>query len=109
MLLSPSLFTNTDSNITVGPLSINASDHTVRLNGQILPLTHLEFELLRLFALNPEKTITRERIMREVWGYDYVGKSRNIDVHILNLRRKLKGEGIIIETVRGAGYRMMMT
>ena len=72
-------------------------------------LTYKEFEILRLFMTNRGKVLTREVILDKVWGYDYYGETRTVDVHIRSLRAKLEeyNMGEYIETVRGVGYRFV--
>ena len=69
-------------------------------------LTLKEFELLELLIRNKNIVLSRDRLLEEVWGYDFDGETRTIDVHIRTLRQKLKSAGDLIETVRGVGYRM---
>jgi len=88
-------------NIVVHPASYKASNH-----GRELGLTFKEFELLRCLAANPGRVFTREALLREVWGYDFYGGTRTVDVHIRRLRAKLgTADERLIETVRGVGYR----
>ena len=92
--------------ICVGTISINLSEHTVVSNGERVSLTLKEFELLHLFMENPGQVFTRDRLLSAVWGTDFVGETRTVDVHIGTLRTKLGPCGDYIETVRGVGYRM---
>ena len=71
-----------------------------------MTLTLKEFELLELLIRNKNIVLSRDRLLEEVWGYDFDGETRTIDVHIRTLRQKLKSAGDLIETVRGVGYRM---
>ena len=80
--------------------------HNVSVAGQKLSLTLKEYELLCLFMENPGLVFTRDQLLRSVWGADFVGESRTVDVHIGTLRTKLGEEGKCIETVRGVGYKM---
>lgn len=75
--------------------------------GKEIALTKIEFELLRLFMSNPERVFTRENLINTVWGYDYMGDEKAVNIHIMNLRRKLGFDPI--ETVRGVGYRLAKT
>ena len=79
--------------------------HTVTANGQRVELTFKEFELLRLFLQHPGMAFTRDQLMEKVWGTDYYGETRTIDMHIRTLRQKLGICGEHIATVRGVGYR----
>ena len=95
-----------DSRITLGPLTLDVDTYRVSVQGRALDLTFKEFELLRFLAERPGRVFTRPALMREVWGYDFYGGTRTVDVHIRRLRAKLGPayEGLI-ETVRGVGYR----
>ena len=92
--------------LRAGNLEINTGEHIVSVNGKRIFLTLKEYELLRLFMDNPGKVFTREQILRQVWGLDYTGETRTVDVHIGTMRSKLGACGDYIETVRGVGYRM---
>lgn len=87
-------------------LEVNLDEHTVTGDGQNIVLTYKEFELLKLFLSNPGTAFTRDRLMEEVWGTDYCGETRTVDMHIRTLRQKLGRFGETIKTVRGVGYRM---
>ena len=76
----------------------------VRVHGKPVPLTRIEFELLRLFLAHPGRVFTRENLLNMVWGYDYMGDEKAVNIHIMNLRRKLGTDPI--ETIRGVGYRL---
>ncbi len=91
----------------VGALSIDGDTYVVRLDGRPLDLTYREFELLRYLASNPARVFTRSQLLQEVWGYDYYGGTRTVDVHIRRLRAKLGAEHEqLIATVRGVGYKL---
>ena len=79
--------------------------HNVTVSGTPVELTYKEFELLHLFLLNAGQVLTRDAIMQQVWGTDFCGESRTVDVHIRTLRMKLGDCGGMIETVRGIGYK----
>lgn len=93
----------------MGALEMNRNSHTVLVAGQRTELTLKEFEMLRLFLENPGRVFTRDQIFDRIWGTDYAGESRTVDVHIGTLRAKLGPCGTYIETVRGVGYRMEET
>ena len=76
------------------------------MNGAEVILTLKEFELLKLFMENPSIVFTRDQLLSTVWGTDYMGETRTVDVHIGTLRTKLGKNGALIKTVRGVGYRM---
>ena len=88
-----------------GGLCVNTSKHTVTVNGADVQLTLKEFELLCYLLENIDRVLTREKIISKVWGYDFDGESRTVDVHIRTLRQKLGDAGRMIETVRGIGYK----
>ena len=86
-------------------LLVNLDEHTVSADGARVELTYKEFELLKLFLSHPGVAWTREKLMEQVWGTDYCGETRTVDMHIRTLRQKLGSYGDRIETVRGVGYR----
>mgnify|MGYP003340708940 CR=1 FL=1 len=89
-----------------GGLAIDLERYTVSVDGETVDLTYKEYELLRFLATNAGKPFTREALLNRVWGYDYYGGSRTVDVHIRRLRRKLGSFGdTYIQTVFGVGYR----
>lgn len=96
----------TDDEIRLGTVVIYPASYKASNHGRALDLTFKEFELLRCLAANPDKVFTRESLLREVWGYDFYGGTRTVDVHIRRLRAKLgTSDERLIETVRGVGYR----
>ena len=96
-----------DDRIDVGDLVIDVTAYTARLRGTILDLTYKEFELLKFLAANRGRVLTRDALLHEVWGEDYIGGSRTVDVHIRRLRAKLGTEhDNLIGTVRNVGYRL---
>ena len=92
--------------LEVGDLCLDVTAHHVRVAGDLVSLTFKEFELLRLFLENPGQVFSRDRLLSAVWGVDFMGESRTVDVHIATLRDKLGPCGELIETVRGVGYRL---
>ena len=88
-----------------GALTVNLAARTVTADGSPVTLTYKEFELLCLFLQSPGTVFTRDRIFSEVWGENFVGETRTVDMHIRTLRQKLGAYGDRIETVRGVGYR----
>ena len=87
-------------------LMLNMDNRIVTIDGERVSLTYKEFELLKMFLENPGKAYTREQIFNRVWGEDYVGESRTLDMHIRTLRQKIGVYGELIQTVRHVGYRM---
>jgi len=88
-----------------GGLVVNLDEHTVTIDGERITLTYKEYELLRLFLSNPGMAYTRDQLFAQIWGTDFIGDSRTLDVHIRTLRQKLGSYGSRIETVRSVGYR----
>ncbi len=100
---------NTDRIIKVFDIVIDTDKHEVMKNGVIIELTLKEFELLKILAENRGKVLSRNSLLDEVWGYDYFGETRTVDVHIRHLRKKIEDNDrypIYIETIRGIGYKM---
>ena len=91
--------------LKAGGLLVNLDEHTVTADGARVELTYKEFELLKLFLSHPGVAWTREKLMEQVWGTDYCGETRTVDMHIRTLRQKLGSYGELIETVRNVGYR----
>jgi DNA-binding response OmpR family regulator len=95
-----------EGDIQLGRLALSTDTYQVTVDGRPLDLTYKEFELLRFLASRPGRVFTRAALLREVWGYDFYGGTRTVDVHIRRLRAKLGPEHEhLIETVRGVGYR----
>ena len=95
-----------NNEITVGNITLKEAEHKVIADGEKVELTHKEFEMLRLFMQNPNLVFSRDKLMSEIWGIDYVGETRTVDMHIKTLRQKLGGAGSQIKTVIGVGYRL---
>jgi len=97
-----------DPVIRNGDLVIDEVTYTAKLRGRVLDLTYKEFELLKFLAQHPGRVFTRGQLLQEVWGYDYFGGTRTVDVHVRRLRAKLGGEHEqLIGTVRNVGYRFV--
>ncbi len=92
--------------LTAGGLTVDLEERTVTADGARIPLTYKEFELLRLFLSRPGVAFTREQLLSDIWGVDYAGETRTVDMHIKTLRQKLGDYGGMIETVRHIGYRL---
>ncbi|MBQ7938457.1 MAG: response regulator transcription factor [Oscillospiraceae bacterium] len=92
--------------LSTGKLSVNLDEHSVFANGEKVMLTLKEFELLRIFMENPGRVFSRDILLEKIWGTEFYGETRTVDVHIGTLRTKLGECGEDIETVRGVGYRM---
>lgn len=91
---------------SAGELYVCPSKHIVKVKDEEVALTLKEFEMLCLLLKNRGTVLTRDRLLEEIWGYDYDGESRTVDVHIKTLRTKLKSCGELVETVRGIGYKI---
>ena len=92
--------------LLAGKLELNLNEHTVTVSGKRVQLTLKEFEMLRLFMEHIGRVYTRDQLLSKIWGADYIGETRTVDVHIGTLRTKLEDCGDYIQTVRGVGYRM---
>jgi DNA-binding response OmpR family regulator len=95
-----------DASLRLGPLAMNIETYQVSVSGALLDLTYKEFELLRFLVQRPGRVFTRSELLQEVWGYNFYGGTRTVDVHVRRLRAKLGAEHEgLIQTVRGVGYR----
>ena len=92
--------------LRTGALELNTDTYTVLAGGERVQLTLKEYQLLRALMEHPGRVFTRDQLMETVWGMNYVGETRTVDVHIASLRTKLGDCGRYIETIRGVGYRM---
>ena len=90
-----------------GSLYIDLERYKVTVEGEVVDLTYKEYELLRFLSSNPGKPYTREALLNQVWGYDYYGGSRTVDVHVRRIRSKIETHEAFIETVRNVGYRFV--
>lgn len=95
-----------ESIIRIKGIEINLNERTVHIDGKRITLTYKEFELLKLFMSNPGIVYSREHLFYEIWGQDYFGESRTVDMHIRTLRKKIEPYDTVIETVRNVGYRL---
>lgn len=92
--------------IVIGALTIDAARYEVTLHHEPLDLTYKEFELLRFLVTHPERVYSREQLLNQVWGYDYLGGTRTVDVHVRRLRAKLgPRHSSLIQTIRHVGYK----
>lgn len=92
--------------LTYKNIRVNIKKRTAKIDGEKIDLTYKEFEMLLLFLSNIGNVITREDFLLKIWGYDYEGETRTVDVHIASLRNKLKSAGLHIKTVRNLGYKL---
>ena len=108
LAMSPSVSSNTDPLIQSGNIVIDEAGYSAKLNGTQLDLTYTEFELLKYLAQHPGRVFSRQQLLSDVWGYDYYGGTRTVDVHVRRLRAKLGPEyESVIGTVRNVGYRFV--
>ncbi len=98
----------TVSERTLGDVTLDTDKRSVSLNGEILLLRAKEFELLAYLFDHVEKALTREQLLEQVWGFDFYGESRTVDVHVAAVRKALTGSRLRIETVWGIGYRLIV-
>lgn len=89
--------------LTYGNIRLDQTSHSVSVNGEPVSITHTEYGLLELFLLHPGRVFTRDNLLNQVWGYDIACEEKTVNIHIMNLRRKLDTD--LIETIRGVGYR----
>ena len=92
--------------LRVGPLVIDTSNYEAFRNGEKLSLTLKEFELLKLLVISRGKVLTRDFLLDRIWGYEFYGETRTVDVHIRHIRQKLGDDAHYIETIRGVGYKL---
>ncbi len=92
--------------LSIGEITLSDKEHLVTVGGEKVVLTFKEFEILKLFMQSPGIVFSRDKLLSEVWGVDYLGESRTVDMHIKTLRQKLGDAGSRIETVIGVGYKM---
>ncbi|HEY80467.1 MAG TPA: response regulator transcription factor [Anaerolineae bacterium] len=92
--------------IHLAQLKVDSARREVRVRGELVSLRSKEFELLRTLAQQPGMVFSREQLLNQVWGYDYLGGTRTVDVHIAQLRQKIRDCGVHIETVWGVGYKL---
>ena len=95
-----------EKELNCGSITILVERHEVQENGRPVELTLKEFEVLKYLVENKGIVLTRDQLLGHVWGYDFDGETRTVDVHIRSLRQKLGDAGTLIETVRGVGYRI---
>ena len=95
-----------DEVLRIGEILLSDKERTVTVNEKNIVLTYKEFEILKLFMNNPGIVLSRDRLLSEVWGIDYLGETRTVDMHIKTLRQKLGSAASCIETVIGVGYKM---
>ena len=94
-----------DDILSAGGIEVNKAAHIVTIDGSAVELSYKEFELLTYFMENQGRALSREKILNNVWNYDYFGDARTIDTHVKKLRSKLGGKGDFIKTIWGMGYK----
>ena len=98
--------TGRQQQLSFGNITVDLDMHIARVDGESLDFTRREFELLAYFLQNPRRVLSREKILQQVWGLEYLGESRTIDAHVRRVRAKLGDAAALIETVVGVGYRL---
>ena len=98
--MTPKPFTVDDSFLT-----IDSAERTILLDGEPLPLTYREYALLALFLQHPKRVFEREELLEQVWGFDFSGQTRAVDIMVQRLRKKLGPQGERLKTIYGAGYK----
>ena len=93
--------------LRIGDLVINMDEHRVLVGGKPVDFTYKEFELLKMMAATPGRAYSRDELLQGIWGYDYFGGTRTVDVHVRRLRAKIESTRAYIETVHGVGYRFI--
>ncbi len=97
-----------DEVITLGNTVVDSARREVTIAGQPVTVRSKEFDLLRMFAQHLGLVLDRDRLLNQVWGYEYFGDTRTVDVHVAHLRDRLAGSSLAIQTVRGSGYKMVL-
>lgn len=100
---------NPDDRIKVGPIMIDSENYEAFRNGEKMILTLKEYELLKALASSPGRVLSRDFLLDRIWGHEYFGETRTVDVHIRHIRQKLGEDAAMIETVRGVGYKLTAT
>ena len=91
--------------LTCGGIELNKTAHMVSVDGKNIELSFKEFELLKLLVISRGKVLTRDFLLDRIWGYEFYGETRTVDVHIRHIRQKLGDDAHYIETIRGVGYK----
>ena len=99
---------NDEEIIEVSGIKIDNEGRTVSIDGKLVELSYMEFELLKFLVTNQDKALSRDKILNNVWNYEFYGDTRTIDSHIKKIRRKLGKKGKYIETIRGVGYKFQI-
>lgn len=97
---------SSEDTFEIGEILLDPKKHEVTVHGEVVNLTLKEYELLKRLMKNSNIVLTRDQLLEDIWGYDFDGETRTVDVHVRTLRQKLGDAGEQIETVRGVGYRM---
>ncbi len=104
-VLKRSNVSSDEQNLSVGGIDMDIAAHQVSVDGELIELSYKEFELLNYFLVNQGVALSREKILNNVWNYDYFGDARTIDTHVKKLRSKLGAKGEYIKTIWGMGYK----
>lgn len=108
-ILRRSSLGSSNDKIRVGPLMIDSENYEAFRNGEKMILTLKEYELLKALASSPGRVLSRDFLLDRIWGHEYYGETRTVDVHIRHIRQKLGDDASMIETVRGVGYKLTET
>ena len=108
-ILRRSASSNPNDRIKVGPIMIDSENYEAFRNGEKIILTLKEYELLKALASSPGRVLSRDFLLDRIWGHEYFGETRTVDVHIRHIRQKLGDDADMIETVRGVGYKLTAT
>jgi len=107
LLRRTSVSSQNETKLENNQIKMDEDKHIVTVEGAVIKLTLKEYDLLKLFLMNINHVFTRESLLEKIWGMDFIGESRTVDVHIGTLRTKLGKYGSLIETIRGVGYKMV--
>jgi two-component system alkaline phosphatase synthesis response regulator PhoP len=97
-----------EANLVFGDLVLDTQQYTVRLQDQVITFTKMEFDLLKFFILNKENVLSRDTILNSVWGFEYDGTTRIVDVHVYNIKKKLEKSDLHFKAIRGVGYSLLL-
>ena len=99
---------NEDDLLTFGDISLDLGQYKATIKGKVIDLTKMEFDLLKFFIINKEHALSRDAILNSIWGFNYDGTTRIVDVHVYNLKKKLENSSCFFKPVRGVGYSLLL-
>ena len=94
--------------LTFGDISLDLGQYKATIKGKVIELTKMEFDLLKFFIINKEHALSRDAILNSIWGFNYDGTTRIVDVHVYNLKKKLENSSCFFKPVRGVGYSLLL-